>query len=108
MSKPDKLYRVNYINQNQVYEIYARQISTEQLLGFMSLSGIVFDHRDQVVIDPVEEQLKAEFSDVEVLHVPIQQVLKAEQVKTKKSCKIRALKQHNVITSMPKQTGPQS
>ncbi|MFC3192934.1 DUF1820 family protein [Marinicella sediminis] len=108
MSKQPKLFRINYINQQQVYEIYARQISTDQLLGFMSITDIQFDHRDALVIDPVEEQLKSEFKDVEVLHVPIQQIIKVEQVSQKKSCKISALKTDNVITPMRKQPGPQS
>jgi hypothetical protein len=108
MSKHNALFRISYINQQQVYEIYARDISTDQLLGFMSAAELVFDHREAVVIDPTEERLKAEFEDVEVLHIPLQQVLKIEQVKAKKSCKIRALNSDHVITPLRNQPGPQS
>jgi hypothetical protein len=91
-----------------VYEIYARDISTDQLLGFLSVAELMFDQREAVVIDPMEEQLKAEFDDVEVLHIPLQQVIKIEQVKAKKSCKIRTLNSDNVITPLRNQPGPQS
>lgn len=103
-SKPS-IYRINYINHNKVYELYAQHISTEILFGFMSVSDILFDLKDGLVIDPVEEQLKAEFSDVEVLHVPLNHVLKVEQVKQKKSCKIRELNP-NHLNTIKSQQGP--
>ncbi|TDR20558.1 DUF1820 family protein [Marinicella litoralis] len=104
--KPN-LYRINYINQNQVYELYAKQIVTDSLLGFMSISGILFDLSEGVVIDPIEEQLKHEFKDVEVLHIPLAHVLKVEEVKHKKSCKIKPLKPNAVVTPLSNQPGPQ-
>ena len=108
MSKQNTLFRISYINQQQVYELYARQVSSDQLLGFLSITDLVFERLESVVIDPTEEQLKAEFEDVEVLHIPIQQVLKIEQVKARKSCKIRALNSDHVVTPLRNQPGPQS
>ncbi len=107
MKNKSNLFRINYINQNKVYEIYAKKLYAESLFGFISISDIVFDLNDAVVIDPVEEQLKLEFKDVEVLHIPLSQVLKVEEVKLKKSCKIKPLNQNTVITPIRKQPGPQ-
>ena len=106
MKSKTVIYRINYINQNQVYELYAERIATDALLGFMSISSILFDLKDAIVIDPVEEQLKTEFKDVEVLHVPITHILKVEEVKQKKSCKIRQLQPNQLTTTMKKQPGP--
>jgi len=104
MIKNSTLYRINFINHNQVYEIYAQSINTDQLLGFMSIKQLQFDIKESlVVIDPVEEKMKAEFSDVEVLHIPLQHVLKVEEVKAKKSCKIKPLKNHTNITPLRNQ-----
>jgi len=107
MKNKPNLYRINYINHNQVYELYAKHIATDKLFGFISISDILFDLKDTVVIDPIEEQLKTEFKDVEVLHVPLSQVLKVEEVKHKKSCKIKQLNQNAVITPLRNQPGPQ-
>lgn len=106
MKQRPTIYRINFINQSQVYELYAKNIATNALLGFMSISDILFDLRDAVVIDPVEEQLKAEFKDVEVLHIPLTQILKVEEVKKKKSCKIRQLHTSQITTTMKTQPGP--
>lgn len=108
MKNKPSLYRINYINQNQVYELYAKQIVTDKLFGFISISEILFDLKASVLIDPIEEQLKNEFKDVEVLHVPLSQVLKVEEVKHKKSCKIKQLNQNAVVTSLRNQPGPQT
>ena len=105
MKQQPTIYRINYINQNQVYELYAGHVDTNQLLGFMSIKNMMFDMNDGVVIDPTEEQLKAEFKDVEVLHIPLQQVLKVEEVKNKKSCKIKPLKQNHVVSNIHDQPG---
>lgn len=104
--KNDLLYRINYINNQEIYELYAQQVSTDELLGFISLHGLQFDLDSSVVIDPVEERLKAEFKDVETLHLPIQHVIKIESVKQKKSCKIKALSKNNVVTPLPPTSGP--
>ncbi|MCB1581728.1 MAG: DUF1820 family protein [Marinicella sp.] len=99
MKPKSTIYRINYINHNQVYELYAKKISTNSLLGFMSIADIMFDLKDGVVIDPIEEQLKAEFSDVEILHIPLNHVLKVEEVKQKKSCKIKQLHSNKMTTT---------
>ena len=37
------LYRINYINNQQIYELYAKQLSSDALFGFVSLTDLVFD-----------------------------------------------------------------
>ena len=99
------LYRINYITNSEVYELYAKAINSNELLGFISLSDLVFEVNSGVVIDPVEERLKTEFSGVKSLHIPIQNVLKIEEVVQKKSCKIKALNTHAQTTKLPQQPG---
>lgn len=103
--KSKTLYRINYITNSEVYELYAKAISSNELLGFISLLDLVFEVNSGVVIDPIEERLKTEFSDVRCLHIPIQNVLKIEEVEQKKSCKIKALKTHTKTSTMPQQPG---
>jgi Domain of unknown function (DUF1820) len=59
---PRRTYRVTFLNQGKVYEIYARNVAHGEMFGFIEVSDIVFGERSQVVVDPSEESLKHEFS----------------------------------------------
>lgn len=101
MSTKNPLFRVTFKHQNQVYELYAKDITSEDLFGFISLGELVFDVAGGVVIDPAEEQLKSEFKDVEVLHIPQHHVIKIEQVKNKKTCRIKRLHNNETLSALP-------
>lgn len=103
--KQKHLYRINYITNKDVYELYAEAVHTQEMLGFISISGLVFDQQTSVVIDPIEERLKTEFKGVKTLHLPLQNVLKIEEVEQKKSCKIKTLSPENNLTALPNQPG---
>ena len=100
------LYRISYLNHQEVYELYARDVSSQELMGFITVSELQFDQREGVVIDPTEERLKTEFSGVKKLHVPIQSVLKIEEVTAKKSCKIKTLNPKANVPDRQPHTGP--
>ena len=61
MSKRDPIYKVIFLSQGQVYEMYAKQIYQSDLWGFLEVEEFVFGERNQLVVDPSEEKLKAQF-----------------------------------------------
>lgn len=75
-----RLYRVTFQNQGQVYEIYARQISHGGLLGFVEVEKLVFGERSTIVLDPSEEKLKAEFANVKRTYLPMHTVIRIDEV----------------------------
>jgi hypothetical protein len=79
MSK-SRLYRVSFVQQGQVYEVYARQVSHGGLLGFVEIENLVFGERTTVVVDPSEERLQAEFANVSRFYIPVHQVLRIDEV----------------------------
>lgn len=85
------LYRVSFLNQGQVYEIYARNISHSGLLGFVEVEELVFGETTQVIVDPSEERLKNEFEGVERTYIPVHAVLRIDQVKRRGTARIRAI-----------------
>lgn len=100
MSKP--LYKVSFLNHGKVYELYARRVSSGALWGFIEVAELVFDVRDGVVVDPVEEQLRDEFAGTRVLHLPMQAVLRVEEVERKGQAAIRdAASGEKVVTPFP-------
>jgi len=74
------LYRIRFAQQGQVYEIYAREVSHEAMMGFVEIGEPVFGEKTQVVVDPSEERLKAEFEGVSRFCVPVHQVIRIDQV----------------------------
>ncbi|MDH3744706.1 MAG: DUF1820 family protein [Acidobacteriota bacterium] len=74
------IYRVKFLQQGDLYEIYARQVSQGGLLGFVEVEEVLFGERSQLVVDPSEERLKTEFDGVERFYVPLHSVIRIDQV----------------------------
>lgn len=74
------LFKVIFLNQGQIYEIYARSVSQGGLLGFVEIEDLVFGERTQLVVDPSEEHLKTEFEGVKRFYLPIQSVVRIDEV----------------------------
>jgi hypothetical protein len=78
-SKP--IYKVIFLNQGKVYEIYARHVTqTGALFGFVEVEELVFDARKSVVVDPAVERLQIEFAGVKKTYLPMHYVLRIDEV----------------------------
>lgn len=95
------LYKVVFLNRSKVYELYARDVYSSEIYGFIYVAELIFDQNKTIVIDPAEEKLKDEFANVNVLHLPMQSVIRIEEVKKKMSCKIREIKKGENIAHFP-------
>ncbi len=80
MSKSEPIYKVIFLNQGQVYEMYAKQIYQSDLWGFLEVEEFVFGERTQVVVDPSEEKLKAQFEGVVRSFVPMHAIVRIDEV----------------------------
>jgi hypothetical protein len=76
----DTIYRINFINQGEVYEVYARHVSQGGLFGFVEIEEIVFGERSKLLIDSSEERLKTEFEGVRRTYVPLHSVIRIDEV----------------------------
>jgi len=65
------IFRIVFINQGKVYEIYARKVSHGDLFGFIEVEELVFGERSSVVLDPAEERIKSEFAGVKRSYLPL-------------------------------------
>ncbi len=100
MRKP--LYKVTFLNAGRVYELYAKRVAASSLWGFTEVAELVFDARDGVVVDPTEERLRDEFGDTRVLHLPMQSIVRVEEVEKKGQSAIRdATTGEAVVTPFP-------
>ena len=90
------LYRIVFLNQGKVYEIYARSIAHGDLFGFVEVADMVFGERSSVVVDPSEERIKAEFAGVERTYIPMHAVMRIDQVEKQGVSKISKVEDGNV------------
>lgn len=83
-----RLYKVIFLNQGKVYEVYARRVSQGSLFGFIEVEELVFGEKSAVVIDPTEERLRGEFDGVKVSYLPLHAVIRIDEVERQGSAKI--------------------
>jgi len=90
------IFKVIFVNQGKVYEVYARKVSHGGLFGFVEIEELVFGERSSVVLDPGEERIKTEFAGVKRSYLPIQSVLRIDEVRKQGVSKVTALEGGNV------------
>jgi hypothetical protein len=64
------IFKVLFVNQGKVYEVYARKVAHGSLFGFVEIEELVFGERSSLVLDPAEERIKAEFEGVKRSFLP--------------------------------------
>ena len=90
------IYRVQFYNGGQIYEVYVRSIDSADVYGFVELSSFMFTKPSQVVIDPSEEKLRNEFGEVDSTWVPIHNIIRIDQVRKEGTAKIVEAESGNV------------
>lgn len=103
-----KLYKITFFNAGKIYELYARKIMSGDIWGFTEISELVFDVNEGLVVDPTEERLRDEFANTRVLHLPMQSIVRIEEVDRKGQLAIRdATTGEKVVTPFPMPSKPQ-
>jgi hypothetical protein len=85
------IFKVMFVNQGKVYEIYARKVSHGTLFGFIEIEELVFGERSSVVVDPSEERIKTEFAGVKRTYLPLHSIVRIDEVRKQGVSKISAL-----------------
>ena len=102
-----KLFKVTFLNHGRIYALYARRVASGALWGFTEVAELVFDVHAGVVVDPTEERLRDEFGDTRVLHLPMQSIVRIEEVEKKGQSVIRdAATGEKVVTPFPMPAKP--
>ena len=101
------IFKVVFVNQGKVWEIYARKVSHGGLFGFVEVEELVFGERSSVVVDPAEERIKGEFEGVKRTYLPMHSVLRIDEVRKQGVSKITTFEGSNVAQfPMPMVTPP--
>ncbi len=95
-----RLYKITFLNQGQVYEVYARRVGQGDLLGFIEVEDLVFGEKTRVVVDPTEERLQREFEGVKRCYLPMHAVIRVDEVEKEGASRITEAAKGNV-TAFP-------
>lgn len=90
------IFKVLFVNQGKVYEVYARNVLQGELFGFLAIEELVFGERSSVVVDPAEERIRSEFAGVRRSYIPLHAVLRVDEVEKQGVSKISAVEGGNV------------
>ena len=101
------LYKVTFLTAGRIYELYAERVTSSALWGFTEIADLVFDVNAGVVVDPTEERLRDEFGGTRALHLPMQSIVRIEEVEKKGQSAIRdAATGETVVTPFPMPAKP--
>ena len=99
MAQP--VYKVIFHNQNQVYEVYARQIFQSDMWGFIEIEEFMFGERSHILVDPSEEKLKNEFGGVKRSYIPMHSIIRIDEVEKEGAARISDSKSGGNVSSFP-------
>ena len=93
MSEPRKnkqIYKVIFVNNGKIFELYARNVYQGNLYGFVEIEELLFDEKPSLVVDPSAEKLRDEFAGVKRTFLPMHAVIRIDEVEKEGVSKIRA------------------
>ena len=73
-------FRVQFVSQDKVFEVFAKRIYSSDLYGFIEVEEFVFGERSGLLVDPTEEKLKTEFQGVKRSYIPMHAVIRIDEV----------------------------
>ena len=74
------IFKVVFVHQGKVWEIFAKKVSQGAMFGFIEVEQLLFGERTTLVVDPGEERIKSEFEGVKRTYLPLQSVLRIDEV----------------------------
>ncbi|MFK5986255.1 MAG: DUF1820 family protein [Pseudomonadota bacterium] len=98
MSK-SKLYRIQFQNKKEMYEVYVENVFQGDIFGFIVVENFIFGSQSTVVVDPSEEKLRKEFESVKRSFIPMHSVIRIDEVEKQGSSKITNM--DNKVTPFP-------
>ena len=94
--RTEQIYKVIFVNQGKVYEIYAQHVTQGTLYGFIEVEELLFGEKSTLLVDPSEERLQNEFAGVRRSFIPLHAVIRIDQVEKQGTSKMYASSSDNV------------
>jgi hypothetical protein len=96
-----RVYKVMFLNQGKVYEVYAKSVRQGGLYGFIEVETLLFGEPGRILVDPAEERLKSEFDGVKRSLLPIHAVIRIDEVEKEGQSRIHDAEERGNVTPFP-------
>ena len=80
MAMKEHLFKIIFVQRDQVYEIYARQVAESDMYGFIVVEELIFGEHSSILIEPSEEKIKHEFLEVTRTYIPMHAIVRIDEV----------------------------
>ena len=97
--KSQSVYKIIFIQLGESYEVFAKQIYQSDMYGFIEVEEYIFNKDKQLVVDPSSEKLKNEFSKVDRSYIPINSIIRIDEVNETGEARIKENK--GQVTQFP-------
>ena len=87
--KTKNVYKIIFIQLGEIYEVFAKQIYQSDMYGFIEVEEYIFNKDKQLVVDPSSEKLNKEFNKVERSYIPVNSILRIDEVNETGEAKIK-------------------
>jgi hypothetical protein len=87
----EAVYKVRFLAEGRIFELYARNVTSSSLFGFIEVEKLVWGKRSEVIVDPTEQELKNEFAGVKRTLLPIHAIVRIDEVEKTGAAKILPL-----------------
>ena len=87
--KTKNVYKIIFVQLGEIYEVFAKKIYQSDMYGFIEVEEYIFNKDKQLVVDPSSEKLKNEFSKVERSYIPINSIVRIDEVNESGEAKIK-------------------
>jgi|TARA_B110000285_G_scaffold95964_1_gene109461 hypothetical protein len=87
--KIKSVYKIIFMQLGEIYEVFANQIYQSDMYGFIEVEDYIFNKDKQLVVDPAAEKLKNEFAKVERSYIPINSIIRIDEVRESGEAKIK-------------------
>ena len=87
--KSKSVYKIIFMQLGEVYEVFAKQIFQSDMYGFIEVENYIFNKDKQLVVDPSSEKLKNEFLDVQRSYIPMNAIIRIDEVEETGEAKIK-------------------
>ncbi len=97
--KSKSVYKIIFIQLGEIDEVFAKQIYESDMYGFIEVEEYIFNKDKQLVVDPSSEKLKNELSKVDRSYIPINSIIRIDEVNETGEARIKENK--GQVTQFP-------
>ena len=95
------VYKIIFHNGKEIFEVFAKHIYQSDMWGFVEIEELLFGERSAILVDPGEEKLKSEFSGVKRSYIPMQSIVRIDEVEKQGAAKISEGSDSSKIAPFP-------